>query len=54
MDGNKLSEFLSKRDSRVTTIEIANTLYQTLGKVCIPERNDHRFRPHLITHSGNT
>ncbi|WP_187287879.1 TraK family protein [Legionella pneumophila] len=22
--------------------------------VCIPERNDHRFRPHLITHSGNT
>ncbi|HAT9649062.1 TPA: hypothetical protein JBD48_15285 [Legionella pneumophila subsp. pneumophila] len=32
MDGDKLSEFLSKRDSRVTTIEIANTLYQTLGK----------------------
>ncbi|CAM3008586.1 hypothetical protein [Legionella worsleiensis] len=22
--------------------------------VCIPERNDHQFRPHLIADSGNT
>ena len=32
MGNNKLSEFLSRRDARVITIEIANTLYQTLGK----------------------
>ncbi|RUR21571.1 hypothetical protein [Legionella qingyii] len=23
-------------------------------KMCIPERNDHQFRPHLIADSGNT
>lgn len=37
MDSDKLREFLSRRDARTTTIEIANTLYQTLGKEYLDE-----------------
>lgn len=37
MDTNKLSEFLNRRDARITTIEIANTLYQNLGKENLDE-----------------
>lgn len=37
MDSEILSDFLSRRDARITTIEIANTLYQNLGKECIDE-----------------
>lgn len=41
MDKRKIEAFLSKRDSRVTTIEIANMLYQAMGMENLRNKINH-------------
>lgn len=41
MDKNRIEQFLAKRDARVTTIEIANKLYQTAGTENLKSKIHH-------------